>query len=290
MLSVELLQALDDVIWLGSEAHAADLSHCNQSTICRRAKQAAKIFSIHLFKIHNEWRISRPSNLLNLERHVHQLFRFQSNNRLRLESDHWVGQQFVPFVPGSWIHSQPRRIGIDKPMQLLQERVLDAWISSSVSDLPAPNDPSYRVFSLAEMPVEIACAIDHPLVHIKQLSKDDLMQFPSLSLPSHLYPKFSSQMQSKGFWTASSRMRSYDFNQWEARAMGSLATIPVNLLSTNANAQLTPLDFNVGINDCVAVVVRRDMAEQAAVHQLLGALQQWLAHLASKEQALAITT
>lgn len=290
MLSVELLQALDDVIWLGSETLAADLSHCNQSTICRRAKQAAKIFSIHLIKIHNEWRISRPSNLLNLERHVHQLFRFQSNTRLRLECDHWVGQQFVAYVPGSWIHGQPHRIGIDKPMQLLQERVIDAWISSTISDLPAPDDPTYQVYALAEIPVEIACAMDHPLVHTKQLSRDDLLQFPSLALPSHLYPKFSSQMQSKGLWTEAANMRSYDFHQWEARAMGSLATIPINLLSTNANAQLTPLDFNVGINDCVAVVVRRDMAEQAAVHQLLGALQRWLAHLAIKEQALAITT
>ena len=290
MLSVELLQALDDVIWLGSEAQAADLSHCNQSTICRRARQAARLFSIELVKINHEWRIATPCTLLSLERHVHQLFRFQSNARLRLESDHWVGQQFAAYLPGGWIHGKPRRIGIEKPMRLLDDRVLDAWISSTISDLPEGDDPKYRVYQLAQMPVEIACASDHPLIHIKQLSQGDLLQFPSLALPFHLYPNFSRQMQSVGLWTETATMRSYDFTQWEARAMASLTTIPINVLSTHANAQLTSLDFEIGINDCVALVVRRDMAEQAAVQALLEALQRWLAHVAINKPALTITS
>jgi DNA-binding transcriptional LysR family regulator len=289
MLSIELLQALDDLIWLGSEAQAAELSHCNQSTICRRAKQAAKIFSLHLIKINHEWRITGPSNLLTLERHVHQLYRFQSNSRLRVESDHWVGQRFATCLPGFWIHGKPRRIGIDKPMRLLRERVIDAWISSTISDLPATDDPTYQVYQLAQMPVEIACATDHPLVHSKQLSRDDLLQFPSLALPSHLYPNFSIQMRSKGLWTETSMMRSYAFGQWEARAMGSLTTIPTNVLSTHANAKLTCLDFDIGINDCFALVARRDMAEQAAVQALLETLQRWLAQEAIQKPALAIT-
>lgn len=289
MLSVELLQALDDMIWLGSEAQAAALSHCNQSTICRRAKQAAEIFSLHVAKINHEWRITRNSNLLNLERHVHQLFRFQSNCRLRIESDHWVGQGFTNSLPDGWIHGKPRRIGIEKPIRLLKERVIDAWISSTISDLPADDDPILRVFQMAQMPVEIACAHDHPLASTRRLSSDDLLQFPSLALPSHLYPNFSTQMQSKGLWNESSAMRSYDFNQWEARAMGSLITIPVNVLSTHTNAQLRCLDFDIGINDCFALVVRRDLAEQAAVHALHEAMHQWLAQVAIKEQTLALT-
>ena len=70
----------------------------------------------------------------------------------------------------------------------------------------------------------------------------------------------------------------------------SNTTIPINVLSTHANAQLTALDFDIGIKDCFALVVRRDMAEQAAVHALLQALQRWLAHVAIHKSVLALTT
>lgn len=288
MLSVELLQALDYLLWLGAEAQAAELAHCNQSTICRRAKQAAQVFSLNLLKRNHEWRTSKNSNLLNLERHVHQLYRFTSNHLLRLESDHWAGKKFAPHLPANWLHGQPRRIGINRPMQLLQERILDTWISCTKADLPARSDSTYQVFELASTPLQLACATNHPLAQCGQLSINDLIQFPSLSLPSYLYPRFSEQLRSKGLWNDETIMRSHHFDRWEGRAMTSLSTIPVNSLSTDSRAQLITLEINLEIDDCIAVVVLKDNSEHPAIHQLLEALQRWLNTMRQQEYPLTL--
>ena len=289
MLSVEHLQALDYLLWLGSETRAAGLAECNQSTICRRAKQAAQILSLKLIKTNHEWRTSEASILLNLERHLHQLLRFTRNDRLRLESDHWVGKQVTTCLPSAWIHGTPGRLGIAKPMQLLQERILDAWISCTKADLPTDDDPVYQAYELATTPLQLACAINHPLARCSQLSSNDLEQFPSLSLESHLYPKFSDQMRLKGLWTYTCLMRSHHFEQWEGKAMGSLSTIPVNSLSTDRRAKLITLDFDLEIDDCVAIVVLKENSEQPAIHQLLESMQQWLLGMAQLDNRLRLT-
>ena len=68
MLSPESLEALDYMIWLGSETNAGCLTNFSQSTISRRAKQATTIFKIKLAKARGEWNTFANSNLLTLER------------------------------------------------------------------------------------------------------------------------------------------------------------------------------------------------------------------------------
>lgn len=108
------------------------------------------------------------------------------------------------------------------------------------------------------------------------LRSNDLEQFPSLSLESHLYPKFSDQLRLKGLWTDACLMRSHHFEQWEGKAMGSLSTIPVNSLATDRRAKFITLDFDPGIDDSVAIVVLKENSEHPAIYQLLESMQQWL--------------
>ena len=288
MLPPESLEALDCMIWLGSEANAGCLTNFSQSTICRRAKQATSIFKIRLAKAGGEWNTYPNSTLLTLERQVHQLFRFAHERTLRLESDHWAGRQLISNLPTPWAHGRAGRIGIQRPMQLLRERVIDAWITCTKADLPEPNNPTYISYELATMPLMIACARNHPLGQIGQLSAGDLQQFPSLSVADHHYPMFAAQMQAKGTWNTPQAMNNYSYDRWEGQALQNLYTIPINTLSNPlGNGRLIPLDFDLRINDCIALVIRRDISEQPAIHQLLDHLQQQLHNLALEHPQLS---
>ena len=288
MLPPESLEALDCMIWLGSEANAGCLTNFSQSTICRRAKQATSIFKIRLAKVGGEWNTYPNSTLLTLERQVHQLFRFAHERTLRLESDHWAGRQLISNLPTPWAHGRAGRIGIQRPMQLLRERVIDAWITCTKADLPEPNNPTYISYELATMPLMIACARNHPLGQIGHLSAGDLQQFPSLSVANHHYPMFAAQMQAKGTWNTPQAMNNYSYDRWEGQALQNLCTIPINTLSNPLdNGHLIPLDFDLRINDCIALVIRRDISEQPAIHQLLDHLQQQLHNLALEHPQLS---
>ena len=290
MLSLDCLEALDYVIWLGAETQAAAMAACNQSTISRRARQAVSTFDIQLIKADNAWNTLPASNLLTLERQVHQLFRFSRHRRLRLDSDHWAGRQLVQTLPTAWIHRGRGCIGIERPMHLLRERIIDAWMTCTKPDLPASDDPTYQVIELASMPLAIACAPGHPLTHAKALSVGDLQQFPSLGVASHHYPQFAQAMQAHGVWNAPQAMRTYSYEQWEGRALQERFTIPINPLSTAADSPLIPLDFSLSIDDCIAVVIRRDTSEQPAIHELLQHLQQQIHTLSLEHPQLTALT
>lgn len=291
MLSPELLQALDHLIWLGSESHAGRLTNCSQSTICRRARQATQLFGVNLIKTNGDWHTSPESNLLSLERQVHQLFRFATSRILRLESDHWAGRQILSALPSPWAHGRPGRIGIQRPLQLLRDRIIDAWITCTKADLPAADDPIMISYELAETPLMLACAPDHPLEQTTRLSVGDIQQFPSLSVATHHYPNFASQMQTRGAWNTPQAMNTYSYERWEAQALQKLCTIPINTLSNPLHeSSLSTLDFDLAVNDCVALVIRRDLSEQPAIHRLLHSLQQRLHNLALENPLLSPLT
>jgi DNA-binding transcriptional LysR family regulator len=165
-------------------------------------------------------------------------------------------------------------------MQLLRERIIDAWISCSKPDLPGQDDPLFAVYEIANVPLRIASARDHPLAGESGLTTRDLIQYPSLGLASACYPQFGALLKQRGLWRQTINLDTYEFQDWEGRATNSLATIPVNSLSTDISDGLSTLDWSTGIQDCIALIVRRDLSEQAEIQHLLN-------HLHSRTQAMA---
>jgi DNA-binding transcriptional LysR family regulator len=280
MLTPDALQSLDYLIWLGSGEHAAQHSHCSQSAISRRAAHAAEVLEVRLRKSTNGWCTEPHCHLLSLERQVHQLNRFLKTKQLRLESDHWAGREIVSDLPSQWICGRPGRIGIQRPMQLVRERIIDAWISCSKPDLPSEDDPVFAVYEIANVPLRLAGANGHPLAGESGLTTSDLIQYPSLGLASECYPQFGALLKQRGLWRQTINLDTYEFQDWEGRATNSLATIPVNSLSTDFRGGLRALDWSTGMQDCIALIVRRDLSEQAEIQHLLD-------HLRCRTQAMA---
>jgi len=88
VVEVELLEALDGLIWLRTGHKVASLFNLNQSTVSRNSRKCAQKFFVSLVRRHSEWSVDGDPTLLNLERRVHQVSRWRENKLLRLEAQH----------------------------------------------------------------------------------------------------------------------------------------------------------------------------------------------------------
>ena len=61
MVTVETLEALDLLIWLGSGALAGEGARCDQSTVSRRVRQAQSSFGLKLQRRGAQWHLSGNS-------------------------------------------------------------------------------------------------------------------------------------------------------------------------------------------------------------------------------------
>ena len=276
MLSVETLDALDLTLWLGSELKAADRLFCHQSTVSRRVQAALHLFDAQLVRGNGELQLSAPDRLLSMQREVHQLARLLMDGPLRLELDHWVGRDLLEGRPAQWQLGRTGCIGVRRPLQLLEERVVDAWLASKRADLPESDHPTFQVFELARMPLVLLASSDHPLQAQSTIASDDLCTFPSLAIAGDPYPAFAGDLRRQGLWSHPVEMPRYAYRRWEAIALDGATTVPSNGLALVQNPQLAALPWQSDLQDCVAVVVRSDVATSPAIERLLACLMEQL--------------
>ena len=103
MVTPESLDALDFLVWLNSGYRAAKLCGCHQSSISRRAQDAAAIFGVSLERERGFWQLSGSTALLDLEREVHQLHRLLRGSQLRLELAPQLAGRFPRLADSAWI-------------------------------------------------------------------------------------------------------------------------------------------------------------------------------------------
>lgn len=288
MLPVETLAALDLTQWLGSEVKAADRLCCHQSTVSRRVQAALQLFDARLERVDGELQLAVPDRLLLMQREVHQLARLLMDGPLRLELDHWVGRAFLDGSPAQWQVGRSGGIGIERPLQLLRERVVDAWLASKLSDLPSPAQSDYTVFELARLPLILLARSDHPLQSEHSISADQLRAFPSLGIAGDPYPGFAGDLRSQGLWSHPVPMQRYAFDSWEAVARDGATTVPSNGLALVPTPWLEPLPWHSDLQDCVAMVVRSDVASSPAIERLLVCLQAQLKGMRSSHPQLTL--
>jgi DNA-binding transcriptional LysR family regulator len=88
-------------------------------------------------------------------------------------------------LPEGWIGGCYDHIGVQRPIQLLRERVIDAWLCDADDDLPPPaGRPDLALHPLWRNPVTLHAAPGHPLARERGLSAGDLRCFPCLDIPA----------------------------------------------------------------------------------------------------------
>ncbi|MEB3361514.1 MAG: hypothetical protein VKI42_05250 [Synechococcaceae cyanobacterium] len=152
MVTPEDLAALDLLLWLRTGQEAGSRLGVNQSTVVRRATTAAEVCRVKPKRVASEWILTGDTTLLAMERQVHQYYRLLAGAPLRLECTTWDVQALALPLPPGWIGGVFDHLSMARPMQLLRERVIDAWINCHHPDLTDLDDPELVVLPLTRFP------------------------------------------------------------------------------------------------------------------------------------------
>ena len=141
MVELDWLAALDGLIWLRTGHQVEARLGIGQSSVSRLSRRCAEAFGLSLVRCGSEWNFKGDTTLLNLERRVHQAVRWTRGRPLRLEAQHWSGPLLCEPAPAGWIAGCFHFHEYERPLQLLREGVIDAWVAS-YPDVPAATDPT----------------------------------------------------------------------------------------------------------------------------------------------------
>lgn len=257
MLTLECLASLDLSLWLRSGQAAGQRLGLNQSSVSRKCNQALELFGLELVKQDQEWSLQGDAALLQLERRVHQLARWQDLAPLRLEATYWSGPLLATPAPAGWLLGTCDIVGVGLPVALLRQRVIDGWIAAG-PDWPDPDDPELVALPLCRYPVHLVVGPNHPLLNQGPISWDDVAAFPSLALPPGTYPKVESCLKQLGLWNAPVRMRRYRRERWEGQTEADLTIGYATVLSERVAGSLVRLPLDLPLNSGESLVVRRE--------------------------------
>ena len=165
MVELDWLAALDGLIWLRTGHQVEARLQIGQSSVSRLSRRCADVFGLSLARRGSEWHLDGDTTLLNLERRVHQAVRWTNGGPLRLEAQHWSGPLLCEPAPAGWIAGCFHFYEYEKPLQLLREGVIDAWIAS-YPDVPAATDPTIACIGLSRMPIWLVVDQSHPLLEL----------------------------------------------------------------------------------------------------------------------------
>jgi len=271
---------LDYQLWLRSGEQAAERLHCSQSTVSRNNGQSLQTFGLRCARRAGEWQLEGDLSLLLLERRVHQLARLSLGKApLRIEANVWAAPAFLDPLPAGWEGGTWDHVGMARPLQLVRERVIDAWIGSYQPDLPA-DDPDLCVIDLCATPVHLVAAADHPLVGRSGLTAKDLTAFPSLALPAGMFPQTEAILRAHGLWQDRVRMKRFRPQAWNGRMEDQVTLAYATCLGLDVWKTWVSLDYDLGLISGESLVVRRDVLEHAPLRALLSRLRERCSELA----------
>lgn len=275
VVTVELLATLDALIWLRTGARAASYLQCTQSTVSRHSRRCLEVFGLQMEKRGGEWCLLGDPTLLNLQRKVHQLLRWQQGSGLRLDAQHWCSHLLAPDLPPPWVSGNANFFEYERPLDLLQAGVIDAWLCSA-PDLP--DHPDLHAVQLTAMPMRLVVKPGHPLLdRPAPLHLDDLADYPVLPLPEGAFPRAQAVLESLGLWSCPGRDRRLRqaswFGQVPVEELMVAFDTPLRLAMGHSEGWVPlPLDLPLVVGE--AVVVRRAFADSPHLRTLLDALSQ----------------
>ena len=271
MITVEDLELLDTLIWVGSGEECSRRCFTNQSTVSRRNTATLDFLGLKLERnAMSEWELSGDYRLLNMERKVHQYRRFSDKKEfLRLEATPWAGPTLATAAPQNWTQGTWNHVGMQRPLYLLKNRIIDAWIGSYQPDMPDKQNADFLVIDLCQTPVYLVASKGHPLTKLKSVAKEDLDDFPSLALPSGLFPKTERILRSHGLWSTSARMKKYKPEKWEGRTQDNSTLCYATCFGLEIMTELEKINYNLGLVSGESLVVLREFANEKRILQLL---------------------
>lgn len=268
MIDEDSLSALDALLWLRTGNAVSQRFGYSLSLISRRCRRCLNTFNVAMQRVEGEWCLMGDAQLLQLQRHVHQLARWQGRRPLRLEATYWSGPLLCTPTPEPWLLGEANIVGVARNLQLLRERIVDAFVIG-LPDIPEPDDADLTTIVLSSMPVFFVARADHPLAGQANLTLEQIAHYPSLALPEGSYPLVERSLRALGLWSDPVRMQRYRRDLWEGRAENELTIgygTPLSMAISGGELVRLPLELPFRSGE--ALVVRREFADQPELRNL----------------------
>lgn len=278
VVTLECLDAFDHLIWLRTGERAAAVMGCNQSTISRHSSRCQQIFQLKLKRVASEWQLSGETDLLSAQRKLHQRYRWERGLPLRLEAQHWMRDIYASWQLPDWTKGNLNYLEYERPLQLLKDRIIDAWLCGAPD---VPDDPGLSCVQLFDVPMLLAAPSGHPLLRRQgPLSLTDVAAYPLLPLPQMAFPVFQARLAELGLVGDAAAARSAASQaeaegvSFEQRCLGIASALTLPLYGPDYQA--LPVEIPIHFGD--VLVVRTEFAGHRRHLQLRDSL---LAHLRS---------
>jgi DNA-binding transcriptional LysR family regulator len=281
VVTIEDLACLDLIIWLRTGARVAVRLGISQPKVSRAVQSVCDMFGITITKKRGEWEVLGDQRLLNLERRVHQEYRWQKDQPLRIESQYYSGPLYCDPVPEGWVAGNFDFIEIHTPLRHLRDGVIDAWLGC-YPDVPDGDDPDLCCFHLTRLPTHLVVSPDHPLLQqTHALSLEDVRHYPSLALPDNAFPKIQATLQSLHLWNNPQDIHRYDQQKWEGKIASDLLVGYATVLSQGClDSPKVILPIHIPLEVGETLVVRKQYQQHPRLLRLLS-------HLSRKSEELA---
>jgi hypothetical protein len=175
LLDFEALAIADTYEWLGTGSCAGEYLYVNQSTVSRNWKQ---------FKaLSNQLEQADCLDLLNMERLIHQRWRFQQGSNLRLHVFLWMNDLLAQQALERW-KVNPASVSRTKKavLDLLEQRIIDA--ACAPYPLIASADKEiFAIIPLYRSHLQVFADSEFLLIREKGLHPHDISM---LTTPAHL--------------------------------------------------------------------------------------------------------
>ena len=283
VVSVEELDCLDLLIWLRTGANAASRLSTSQPRVSRSVQRVSGLFGVSLSKGNGEWEVLGDQTLLNLERQVHQEYRWRMGRPLRIEAQYYSGPLFCNPPPEGWVAGNFDYLEIHTPLQHLRNGVIDAWIAC-YPDVPEEDDPDFTSFPLTRLPAHLVVGENHPLLESgDQINLEMVREFPTLALPDGAYPRVQAALEKLGLWNLPQNIQRSSQWQSKARYPADLLVSPTSVFTISffpTPQVILPIPIPLEVGD--SLVIRRDYATHPRLLKLLEHLRNRAKQLAQQ--------
>lgn len=284
VVSTHALSCFDLLVWLRTGQEAGARLATSQSSVSRKVSDVARTFGVQLRKHDGEWLLAGDPTLLNLERQVHQRFRWEQGLPLRLEAQFYSGPLFCPGLSADWIRGNFDFLEVGTPLRHLRSGVIDAWIAT-YPDLPDDDDPDLTCFHLIRYPLGLAAPEGHPLLALgSSIRLQDVDPYPTVALDDGAFPKAQAALEALHLWNRSLQPGSRVSLEMTRVSLGDpLALSPASLFNCHllpGSWRLLPLELGLVSGD--SLIVRRDYTNHPRLAALLAHLRHTAAQLAER--------
>ena len=275
LVSLDLLDSFDGLIWMQSGKQVGDQFQQHQTTVSRNQKKCAQTFGVDLKKENGIWTIDGDTRLLYLERGVHQAARFQKKAPLRLETNGWTKGFLYSPMPEGCITGSCKPLGVSRCLSLLDARIVDVWLCP-LPDAPNEHD-ALSIHALCKMPMRLMVSPEHPLLEQRSITLNEAKKYPWQRIAPGAYPGTEKQLRALHLWPPERRNRQPTETSLKQTNNLSLSMHVGSVLTGNGNTPgLVALPLELGVETGIALIVKKEHANQKLVLSLRAALRQRL--------------